>query len=108
MVGVEALTLPYSDGRFEVACNMLEVGKGGSVEKIDRRLDEWVQGMVIEHRKGKGVDEEIERQDFVDDAYRVGTTVDQCLEVLCVNKDEGAMEMHDGMILDRLRGYLVH
>lgn len=38
--GVEALTLPYSDGRWEVACNLLCPEKASAAD-IDRMVAEW-------------------------------------------------------------------
>jgi len=103
-VGVEALTLPYSDGRFEVACNLLQVGNGGTAEEVERRLSRWVEEMAM---AGGGNGVELGRGKFVEEGYRVGTTVDQCQAVMGGSGDEGVMDAHDSKILDQLRSYLL-
>ena len=66
--GVEALTLAYGEGRFEVACNLL-YPKVGSVKAIQAKVKEWQS--------------QLDSQDvIIEKAYRVGTTVDQCREAL--------------------------
>jgi hypothetical protein len=59
--GVEALTLPYSKGQFEVACKVA----------IESKVKEWASKTM----KSQPSDQLVEK------AYFVGTTVDQCLEV---------------------------
>ncbi|GFH52594.1 hypothetical protein CTEN210_09070 [Chaetoceros tenuissimus] len=74
--GVEALTLKYSGGRYEVACNLLRPDlHEGSVEAIDSKIDEWIE----EQRKGNIGDD---YDCFVERAYRVGTTTEQCLKAI--------------------------
>jgi len=106
VVGVEALTLPYSDGRFEVACNLLQVGNGGTAEEVERRLSRWVEEMAMAGGGG-GNGVELGRGEFVEEGYRVGTTVDQCQAVMGGSGDEGVMDAHDSKILDQLRSYLL-
>ena len=86
--GVEALTLPYSRDRFEVACNLLcpEEEEGGNVDDIIKVVDKWVLEQQKE-MKEKYSSEDFSRDFFVDDNYRVGTTSEQCMDVLnsCCN-----------------------
>jgi len=121
--GVEALTLPYDNGRLEVACNLLQVGDGdggdgGGVGDVEKRVELWLEGMIQERQRqeddGDG-EMEVGREYFIEEGYRVGTTVEQCKDVLllgCVDEEEKdeveyAMKVHDDLILERLRGYLL-
>jgi hypothetical protein len=69
--GVKALTLPYSKGRFEVACNLLCVDVG-STEAIESKVNKWAP----ETMRAQPLDQLVKK------VYCVGTTVDQCLEVV--------------------------
>lgn len=92
-MGVEALTLPYGEGRFEVACNLL-CPDVGSVESIDAKVKEWSAAQV------KNEDLVVEK------AYRVGTTSDQCLEAISLcDSTEGAIA-HDEAVMELLGEYL--
>ena len=87
--GVEALTLPYSEGRWEIACNLLEPGVASS-DDIDDLVKSW---------------EEKESANYVESAYRVGTTAKQCLE--CITSfDDNMWEKHNAQVEDRLNSYL--
>lgn len=92
--GVEALTLPYSDGRFEVACNMLRPLEAGAAEIAAR-----CEGFPVES------------------AYRVGTTEEQCWGVLTggaqggersrkAEEAEAYLNRHDEEVKARLIDYL--
>ena len=77
--GVEALTLPYSHGRWEVACNLLQPSLG-STEAMDQKVQEWVQQQPrLEEEKD---DDDSHFHRYVEQAYRVGTTAEQCLDAL--------------------------
>ena len=73
IVGVEALTLPYSRDRFEVACNLLQPSTG-TAKMIYVAALEWA-------RMNGG-------ESIIEEAYQVGTTEQQCLEVLSRQADD--------------------
>ncbi len=105
VVGVEALTLPYSDSRFEVACNLLKPEEG-SVNDIEKVLDQWVeqgQDLCNEEHGTK-----CSKSYLVDDSYRVGTTSEQCIEVLNAQKlnQNGYIEKHDNNVRQKFISYL--
>ena len=115
IAGVEALTLPYSDGRFEVACNLL-CPHEGNVDDIEHVLSQWVKQEQTEHQQilleqtedGGGGEETIRNRNyFVDDSYRVGTTSDQCMEVLNMlqSNHDGFDEKYDHTVRERFTSY---
>ena len=115
VVGVEALTLLYGGGKggehYEVACNLTKVGDGGCVEEIESRVVGWLKEMRQKrssscNNRGKGSVAEIRREELVEVGYRVGTTVDQCQDVLTRLDDEGKMSTYDALVSEWLRGYL--
>ena len=65
---VEALTLPYSNNRFEVACNLLSP-KVASAQDVINRVEEFFPDKTT-------------KDDFLETCYRVGTTEEQCLQAL--------------------------
>jgi hypothetical protein len=94
--GVEALTLKYArddgDGGggtvYEVACNITKPKVGGVAEILDQ-LDKWIilqqQQQQQQCNQSLPTNNEITDEDYkyyVEDAYRVGTTQEQCLQVL--------------------------
>jgi hypothetical protein len=94
VAGVEALTLAYARDKFqgdrvyEVACNLTKPEEKGGVREVRAQLDQWVD---IQRRQSS-----IEASDekyFVDVAYRVGTTEEQCRRVLFQGKEHGASRM---------------
>jgi len=95
VIGVEALTLPYSEERYEVACNLLHPDVG-SVESILKKMEEW-----IEEQQQQG---DRSREYYIDEAYRVGTTLEQCTGVL--DHEEEGFKVHDAEVLERFRIYL--
>lgn len=92
--GVEALTLKYSGGRYEVACNLLRPDlTEGSTEAIDSKIDEWIEGQKNEII-GDTYDD-----GFIERAYRVGTTAEQCLKALAISQvEEEVMKKFDSML----------
>ena len=100
--GVEALTLPYSDGRFEAACNLLQP-KIGSAEAIQEKVQEWAATMMAKQPEA-GLDLDY----FVATSYRVGTTAEQCLSVLELvsQSNSRALEAHNMNVRSQLEGYL--
>jgi hypothetical protein len=66
--GVEALVLPYSFGRWEVACNLLKLNETKATD-IEKVVDAWAE----EHEDCEGLVEEM---------YQPGTTEDICLWAL--------------------------
>ena len=134
--GVEALTLPRGDGGddndwcggggdgYEVTCNLLRPGEGegsSSAKDVSERLREWIEEEEEEEerrRRGSAEDGARSRDEsslsssprrYVEEAYRVGTTARQCLEVLSsIGDDESSstMDDHDDEVRERFRSYL--
>mmetsp|Transcript_27424 Transcript_27424/g.80662 ORF Transcript_27424/g.80662 Transcript_27424/m.80662 type:complete len:380 (-) Transcript_27424:294-1433(-) len=90
--GVEALTLPYSEGRFEVACNLLRPDVG-SVSALLLRLESWVSQQQRD---------QLDKADLVDDAYRVGTTSKQCRDILI----EASIDAHENEVVERFKTFI--
>uniref|UniRef100_A0A7S3V976 Formiminotransferase N-terminal subdomain domain-containing protein n=1 Tax=Chaetoceros debilis TaxID=122233 RepID=A0A7S3V976_9STRA len=111
IVGVEALTLPYSNDRYETACNLLRPGVG-SANDIETVVEEWIdeENALLRDKNGNDglmdVNSKLPREYFVDDAYRVGTTVSQCTAVLDITQLESKVADHDTNVLDGFRIYL--
>ncbi len=104
IVGVEALTLPYSQGRYEVACNLLNPNEG-SVDDILHVLHKWVQN----EQQDSECTASRNQSYFIENSYRVGTTVQQCIDALnkCEEEKDSLMGSHDATVIDRFRGYLL-
>lgn len=99
--GVEALTLPYSDDRWEVACNLLQPNIG-SAEEVQRVVDEWSD----EQRNiERGTTQSEDSSTLVEIGYRVGTTASQCLEVIELEEEE--MEEYDWTVRSHFLGNLM-
>eukprot|EP00977_Amphora_coffeiformis_P012869 scaffold3267_cov142-Amphora_coffeaeformis.AAC.5 len=90
LAGVEALTLPYSQGRWEVACNLLHPSLA-STKDMDELIQSW---------------QEKQSENYVERAYRVGTTAQQCLE--CITNLDGshAWEHYNAQVEDRFKSHL--
>lgn len=121
--GVEALTLPYHRDAslggdvFEVACNLTEP-KDGSVEKIEEQLEKWIveQQQQQQHQllSNLGEANSMRNRDyFVEKAYRVGTTEEQCInavsydEVADNDEEDDRWIKHDIQVLTRFKEYLM-
>lgn len=87
---VEALTLKYSQGRLEVACNLLHPGVT-SADDIINKVNEW---------------ESTQGGRLVEIAYRVGTTRQQCLDALEQTRTREGEEQFNQDILERFEDYL--
>jgi hypothetical protein len=107
LLGVEALTLPYSHGRYEVACNLLRPDSlEGNADSILLKVEEWVQEQNDNHHND--INTLVKSQkDCVDDAYRVGTTMSQCLDVMDLD-NEVMLRAHDTLVMGRFRNYALH
>jgi glutamate formiminotransferase len=82
---VEALTLPYTHNRYEVACNLLQP-KVTSSKAIDDRVLKF------------------DSQSWVEASYLVGTTEEQCLRVLEQTKNKSsAQEEIDQRVLRQFK-----
>jgi hypothetical protein len=92
LVGVEALTLPYSNGRWEVACNLLQPHQA-SASDIQSVVDQWETDRVGETGER-----------LVEQGYRVGTTAEQCIQVL--NQSVEERKQHDEALQERLQAYM--
>jgi glutamate formiminotransferase len=97
LAGVEALTLPYSEGRWEVACNLLRPTQA-SANDIQTVVDEWVNEQRWQQQKQVG-------NDLVEQGYRVGTTSKLCLEALSILSLD-KQQIYDDSVRGRLQGYL--
>jgi glutamate formiminotransferase len=86
---VEALTLPYSQNRFEVACNLLHP-RQTSTSHIAAKMQEWEES----------------HGNLVETAYRVGTTEIQCLEALEQTATTEGEKEYNRKVRERLEGYL--
>ncbi|KAL7542796.1 hypothetical protein ACHAXR_012402 [Thalassiosira sp. AJA248-18] len=124
VAGVEALTLPYvrdpcEGGKvYEVACNLTNP-KEGSADDIMSQLQKWIEKQK-EHLSTEKDSENGTKEFcfgyFVEDAYPVGTTEEQCIEVLLGKKcndehDTGALnkafwEEHDKEIFHKFQELL--
>lgn len=106
VVGVEALTLPYSNNRFETACNLLQPNIGSS-ECVLKKVNEWIeeQEQQSNNDEGKSVKSNNAYKYYIDDAYRVGTTEEQCMNTLAKIKDSG-FEVHDNMVRKNFENFL--
>ena len=109
--GVEALTLPYvreaSKGGnvYEVACN-LTTPKEGSADDIKMQLDQWIEK---QKQQSSDVAKVLDYEYFVEDAYPVGTTEEQCKQVLSQAHDmdnEEYWRKYDREILDNFQELL--
>jgi hypothetical protein len=97
LLGVEALTLAYSDNRWEVACNLLRPDLA-SAQDIQAVVDTWER----EQQAETGAKEKL-----IERGYRVGTTAEQCLEALEKTTSTAKLEqMHNQMVRERFEGYL--
>lgn len=101
--GVEALTLKYArddissrgidgDGGgtvYEVACNITKPKVGG-VTEILAQLEKWIILQLLQqcHQSSSTIEiTDMDYKYYVEDAYRVGTTQEQCLRVLFDGRD---------------------
>lgn len=104
--GLEVLTLPYSNDRYEAACNLLQP-KVGSAEAIQDKIEEWAANVIAKNKQsGDGI--ELDLDYFVDQSYRVGTTADECLSALDLVSQSNtiALEEHNLNVQTKLKGYL--
>ena len=102
--GVEALTLPYSQGRYEVACNLLQPQIGSS-EAIRKKVEEWAASIELPEELAIGTNLEY----LVETSYRVGTTADQCLNTLAFvteSDNTSSLNEHNQMVVERLKDNL--
>jgi hypothetical protein len=95
--GVEALTLPYTEGRYEVACNLLRPDVV-SVKAIEAKVNEWASQTMKASPS----------HTLVEKAYRVGTTVEQCLEALSLSDSLESATEYDDAVMERFRGYIMN
>lgn len=104
--GVEALTLPYNNV-YEVACNLLEPKIGG-VDQIEDELEKWIGKQRQQRLKNdEHADNLYDRDYFIEKAYRVGTTEEQCLFVLNnTDEDNGSCMQYDQQVLSRFNEFL--
>mmetsp|Transcript_16825 Transcript_16825/g.31155 ORF Transcript_16825/g.31155 Transcript_16825/m.31155 type:complete len:338 (+) Transcript_16825:66-1079(+) len=87
---VEALTLPYSQERYEVACNLLNTDVT-SMRDIEARLKTW------EHAAG----------DWIETSYRVGTTVQMNLDALAGAQTKMGEESYNQLVRERFHSRIM-
>jgi hypothetical protein len=90
---VEALTLPYSQNRFEVACNLLDPEQT-SIADIDQHVREWRETATTGNSDVEVV------------GYRVGTTAAQCLEALGQTATPAGEREYNRQVRERFADYL--
>ena len=101
LAGVEALTLAYSDNRWEVACNLLRPDVA-SAQDIQAVVDTWELQQQQQQQAETGAQEAL-----VERGYRVGTTVEQCLEATERTTSTAKSEqVYNQMVRERFEGYL--
>ena len=114
MPGVEALTLPYirhadhGGNVYEVACNLLEP-KIGSVEQIEVELEKWIQQQkqqLLSKDDGDDMNDQYDRDYFIEKAYRVGTTEEQCLSLLKNADEDEYWIRYDQQVFSRFNEFL--
>jgi len=112
--GVEALTLPYirhadhGGNVYEVACNLLEP-KIGSVEMIEVELEKWIQQQkqqLLSKDDGDDMNDQYDRDYFIEKAYRVGTTEEQCLSLLKNADEDEYWIRYDQQVFSRFNEFL--
>ena len=107
VAGVEALTLPYirNGGKvYEVACNLTNPSKG-NVDDVKSHVGEWIE---TQRRRAEenGAFDKVEGCDYdfyVEDTYRVGTTENQCRQILLDDKTFKDWEDHDASVQNHFR-----
>ena len=101
LAGVEALTLPYSDGRWEVACNLLRPDLT-STERVQQEVDKWEQEQQQQQQQTS-----FPMHSLVEKGYRVGTTAEQCIQALSLcSCEHHHREQYDQSVLDNFRNYI--
>ena len=91
--GIEALMLPYSNGQWEVACNLLRPSQSSTMQDVQNAVNEW--------------DTQQEDHSFVEKQFRVGASLMQylvALEVTC--SDLIRWKMHDQDVQAAFKGYM--
>ena len=109
VLGVEALTLPYVRDKFkvyEVACNLTSP-EVGSADKVQEQLMNWIdkQRQELCEINTSADTSKYNYNYFVEEAYRVGTTENQCIDVL--SKDESSLDDHDKEVLNKFQELLL-
>jgi hypothetical protein len=83
---VEALTLPYSRGRWEVACNLLRPNTTTTARHVQDAVQEWERRQIARLIEDDDslISDTTARPPLklVEQCYRVGTTTEQCLQAL--------------------------
>lgn len=87
---VEALTLPYSHDRYEVACNLLHPEMTSANDIVDR-VASWESDVGGE---------------WVETSYRVGTTAAMCHDALERASTEKGEQAFNEEVVQRLKGFL--
>ena len=114
VLGVESLTLPYvREGKqkvYEVACNLTNP-KEGSVDDVQSQLKKWIKMQQQQQQASENTSVsstcKLSYDYFVEEAYCVGTTEEQCLNALAKGKDDEMLwDDYDAKIYCRVRELL--
>jgi glutamate formiminotransferase len=104
LVGVEALTLAYSNHRHEVACNLTRPDRTRAHD-IQSAVDKWEEQQRQE-RMSIATTANTNTK-LVEKAYRVGTTAKQCLSVLLnINTLDSSREEYNAHVRTQFQMYL--
>lgn len=108
VLGVEALTLPYVREKskvYEVACNLTNPNEG-SAEKVQAQLMNWIskQRQDLCENNTSADTSKYNYDYFVETAYRVGTTENQCIDVL---SREISLDDHDKDVYNKFQDLLL-
>ena len=98
--GVEALTLPYSANRWEVACNLTRLDQT-TARDIQDVAKEWEKQQQQQQQQ-----QQKHRHRLVELGYRVGTNRWMCLEALEKANDEDAASQRDQEVREKFRTFL--
>ncbi|KAL7560416.1 hypothetical protein ACA910_016167 [Epithemia clementina (nom. ined.)] len=91
--GVEALSLPYANGQWEVACNLLRP-RESSADDVHKRALEWEGQQQQQHGH-------FSKQKIIETGYRVGTTAEQCWRVLRLFNKEAKESEAASMVVQK-------
>jgi Formiminotransferase domain, N-terminal subdomain len=119
LANVEALTLSYSRGRWEVACNLLRPITSTTARHIETVVQQWQRRQQLQTNslRANNDDSSCDAAEtptsspptllLVEQCYRVGTTTEQCLQALisCAN-DKVNLRKHDEIVAIKLKEFL--
>ena len=95
---------------YEVACNLTNPSVG-SVDKVKAAIGDWIEmqkQQLMEERDNDTADERYGYEYFIDEAYPVGTTETQCIDVLAMKSgdEEAFRDLYDEEVYHNFQRYL--